>query len=401
MIRDENIHPKTPPPALAAKPDEEGNVDSDDIQMGNFTLENAVSTSPGVEKQYILPNEEEYPGEFYTLFTYDPHSEPAFKNGQTSFTEYGNMKTYNDRGFTQLVKGELEKSRGYYNRSDTTQDEMNQAFQGRDVGTVTPNTPGYNEIMKRFPDLEKLISEKSIEIGDHRTQNLSEDDVSEIGTERVYTFKNKDGSDLYIITPVGNALRGQHGEIKQTHSENSGSRLGSDVGNNVRRITSDEQDWEAGEETWNNNAYAINFESTENNPYLIISLLQDPFAGIIDLQLMDTNLGDTELKSVKNNFSVISIDTSLDGGIETAIQGTYLGKAKKNPELYRWLKDKAEQRNKETAGIGDFINFLDVTSEQMTDEQRSVPKAFGVDIVGIAKIGISNPIYMWQGRQQH
>ena len=34
----------------------------------------------------------------------------------------------------------------------------------------------------------------------------------------------------------------------------------------------------------------------------------------------------------------------------------------------------------------------------MTDEQRSVPKAFGVDIVGIAKIGISNPIYMWQGR---
>jgi hypothetical protein len=400
MIRDENIHPKTPPPALAAKPDEEGNVDSDDIQMGNFTLENAVSTSPGVEKQYILPNEEEYPGEFYTLFTYDPHSEPAFKNGQTSFTEYGNMKTYNDRGFTQLVKGELEKSRGYYNRSDTTQDEMNQAFQGRDVGTVTPNTPGYNEIMKRFPDLEKLISEKSIEIGDHRTQNLSEDDVSEIGTERVYTFKNKDGSDLYIITPVGNALRGQHGEIKQTHSENSGSRLGSDVGNNVRRITSDEQDWEAGEETWNNNAYAINFESTENNPYLIISLLQDPFAGIIDLQLMDTNLGDTELKSVKNNFSVISIDTSLDGGIETAIQGTYLGKAKKNPELYRWLKDKAEQRNKETAGIGDFINFLDVTSEQMTDEQRSVPKAFGVDIVGIAKIGISNPIYMWQGRHQ-
>jgi hypothetical protein len=400
MIRDENIHPKTPPPALAAKPDEEGNVDSDDIQMGNFTLENAVSTSPGVEKQYILPNEEEYPGEFYTLFTYDPHSEPAFKNGQTSFTEYGNMKTYNDRGFTQLVKGELEKSRGYYNRSDTTQDEMNQAFQGRDVGTVTPNTPGYNEIMKRFPDLEKLISEKSIEIGDHRTQNLSEDDVSEIGTERVYTFKNKDGSDLYIITPVGNALRGQHGEIKQTHSENSGSRLGSDVGSNVRRITSDEQDWEAGEETWNNNAYAINFESTENNPYLIISLLQDPFAGIIDLQLMDTNLGDTELKSVKNNFSVISIDTSLDGGIETAIQGTYLGKAKKNPELYRWLKDKAEQRNKETAGIGDFINFLDVTSEQMTDEQRSVPKAFGVDIVGIAKIGISNPIYMWQGRHQ-
>ena len=400
MIRDENIHPKTPPPALAAKPDEEGNVDSDDIQMGNFTLENAVSTSPGVEKQYIAPTEPEYEGEFYTLFTYDPHTEPAFKNGQTSFTEYGNMKTYNDRGFTQLVKGELEKSRGYYNRSDTTQDEMNQAFQGRDVGTVTPNTPGYNEIMKRFPDLEKLISEKSIEIGDHRTQNLSEDDVSEIGTERVYTFKNKDGSDLYIITPVGNALRGQHGEIKQTHSENSGSRLGSDVGNNVRRITSDEQDWEAGEETWNNNAYAINFESTENNPYLIISLLQDPFAGIIDLQLMDTNLGDTELKSVKNNFSVISIDTSLDGGIETAIQGTYLGKAKKNPELYRWLKDKAEQRNKETAGIGDFINFLDVTSEQMTDEQRSVPKAFGVDIVGIAKIGISNPIYMWQGRHQ-
>ena len=51
-------------------------------------------------------------------------------------------------------------------------------FRGRDVRhTVTPNTPAYNELMQRFPDLEKLISEKSIEIGDHRTQNLSEDDV--------------------------------------------------------------------------------------------------------------------------------------------------------------------------------------------------------------------------------
>ena len=83
---------------------------------------------------------------------------------------------------------------------------------------MTPNTPAYNELMQRLPDLKNLISEKSIEIGDYRTQNVSEDDVIELGTERVYTFKNKDGSDLYIITPVGNPLRGEHGEIQQSHS---------------------------------------------------------------------------------------------------------------------------------------------------------------------------------------
>ena len=131
MIKDENIHPKVPPPALAARPDEEGNVETNTIQMGNFTLEDAPSTSPGVEKQYIVPTEPEYEGEFYTLFTYDPHSEPAFKNGQTSFTEYGRMKALNDRGFTQLVRGDVEKERSYYNRSETTQDELHSAFRGK------------------------------------------------------------------------------------------------------------------------------------------------------------------------------------------------------------------------------------------------------------------------------
>ena len=126
-----------------------------------------LSTSPGVEKQYIVPDQPEYEGEFYTLFTYDPHSEPAFKNGQTSFTEYGRMKVLNDRGFTQLVRGDVEKERSYYNRSETTQDELHSAFRGRTSGTMTPNTPAYNELMQRLPDLKKLISEKK-----HRLRGL-------------------------------------------------------------------------------------------------------------------------------------------------------------------------------------------------------------------------------------
>jgi RNA polymerase sigma factor (sigma-70 family) len=176
--------------------------------------------------------------------------------------------------------------------------------------------------------------------------------------------------------------------------------MGNDVGYFIRQLASDETNWEDDTETWNLNSFAVNFESTENNPYLSVDLLLDPFASIIDLQLMDKNLEDDALASVKRDFSLINVNNMPNGGIETYMSNTYLGKAKKNPELYRWLKDKAEQRNAETKGIGDFINFLDVTSEQMTDEQRSVPKANGIDVVGIAKIGISNPIYMWQGRRQ-
>lgn len=401
MIKDENIHPKVPPAALAVKPDEEGKVETNSIQMDNFKLENAPSTSPGVEKQYIIPDRPAYEGEFYTLYSYDPHTEPAFKNGKTSFGEYGKMKALNNRGFTQLVQGETEAGRRY-NNSNTTQDEVRDAFTGRSSGTMTPNTPAYNKLMQRLPDLKELISEKSAEIGDYRTQNISEDDVIELGTERVYTFKNRDGSDLYIITPVGNPLRGEHGEIKQAHrdSDHSRDRMGNDVGHSIRQLASDETDWEDDTETWNLNSFAVNFESTENNPYLSVDLLLDPFASIIDLQLMDKNLEDDALASVKRDFSLIDVNNMPNGGIETYMSNTYLGKAKKNPELYRWLKDKAEQRNAETKGIGDFINFLDVTSEQMTDEQRSVPKANGIDVVGIAKIGISNPIYMWQGRRQ-
>ena len=401
MIKDENIHPKVPPPALAVKPDEAGNVETNSVQMDNFTLEDAPSTSPGVEKQYIVPDRPAYEGEFYTLFTYDPHSEPAFKNGQTSFTEYGRMKVLNDRGFTQLVNGDVERERSYYNRAESTQDEMHNAFRGRAAGTITPNTPAYNRLMQRLPDLKKLISEKSTDLGDYRTQDLSEDDVIEISTERVYTFKNRDGSDLYIITPVGNPLRGEHGDIKQSHSDSDHNRerLGNDVGYTVRKLASDETDWEDKGNLWNENSYAINFESTENNPYLTIKLLLDPFASIVDLQLMDKNLDDRDSAQVKKEFTTFNTNNMPDGGIESYMSGTYLGKAKKNPELYRWLQEKAEQRNAETQGIGDFINFLDVTSEQMTDEQRSVPKVYGIDIVGIAKIGISNPIYMWQGRR--
>ena len=402
MIKDENIHPKVPPPALAVQPDEEGKTDTDVVQMGNFKLEDAPSTSPGVEKQYIIPDEPEFEGEFYTLFTYDPHTEPAFKNGQTVFTEFGNMKVLNDRGFTQLVRGEIQKTNSYYNRSPDTQDEMSAAWRGSAMHTMTPNTPDYNKLMQRLPDLKTLISEKGAEIGDVRTQNLSEDDVVELGTERVYTFKNRDGSDLYIVTPVGNALRGDHGDIKQAYSTpapGGNNRHGSDVGNSVRNIADDETNWEDDSETWNKNAFAINFESTENNPYLVVSLLIDPFASIIELQIKDHKLNDSDSESVKDTFQTIDQKTgSGANNVGTFMEGTYLGKAKKNPELYRWLKEKAEVRNADTSGIGDFINFLDVTSEQMTDEQRNVPKVYGIDVVGIAKIGISNPIYMWQGR---
>jgi hypothetical protein len=396
LIRDENIHPKVPHPALAGKPDEEGNVETNSVQMGNFTLEDSPSNSPGVEKQFIIPNEPEYEGEFYTLFTYDPHSEPAFKNSETTFTEYGRVKALNDRGFTQLVKGEVEKGNRYHNNTITTQDELYTAYDGRSMGTLTPNTPEYNKLMQRFPDLKELISEKSIEIGDYRTQNISEDNVIELGTERVYTFKNKDGSDLYIITPVGNPLRGEHGEIKQEYeSEQSTDRLGTDVGSKIRRLSSDEKRWDEDEEVWNKNSFAVNFESTEHNPYLIVTMLQDPFKNIIDLQVTPTKLDDENKTKIKDQFSTVKTNSQSSGNTEA---DNYLGKAKKNPELYRWLKEKAEQRNAETTGIGDFINFLDITSEQLTDEQRSVPKVYGIDIVGIAKIGIINPIYLWQGR---
>ena len=222
-------------------------TDTDVVQMGNFKLEDAPSTSPGVEKQYIIPDEPEFEGEFYTLFTYDPHTEPAFKNGQTVFTEFGNMKVLNDRGFTQLVRGEIQKTNSYYNRSPDTQDEMSAAWRGSAMHTMTPNTPDYNKLMQRLPDLKTLISEKGAEIGDVRTQNLSEDDVVELGTERVYTFKNRDGSDLYIVTPVGNALRGDHGDIKQAYSTGGtggNNRHGSDVGNSVRNIADDETNWD-------------------------------------------------------------------------------------------------------------------------------------------------------------
>ena len=397
MIRDENIHPKVPHPAIAVKPDEEGNVETNSVQMDNFTLEDTPSISPEVEKQYIIPNQPEYEGEFYTLFTYDPQKETASKNGKPTINDWGNLTVFNDRGITQLVQGEIEKQR----HMNTTREELTRAFTAGASGTITPNTPAYNKLMQRLPDLKELISEKSAEIGDYRTQNISEDDVIELGTERVYTFKNRDGSDLYIITPVGNPLRGEHGEIKQAHrdSDHSRGRMGNDVGYTVRQLASDETDWEADEEVWNKDAFAVNFDSTENNPHLAVNLLIDPFASIIDLQLMDKKLDDANLVSTKQDFSAIGVNNMPTGGIETFMEGTYLGKAKKNPELYRWLKEKAEQRNAETKGIGDFINFLDVTSEQMTDEQRSVPKVYGIDIVGIAKIGISNPLYMWQGRR--
>ena len=63
---------------------------------------------------------------------------------------------------------------------------------------------------------------------------------------------------------------------------------------------------------------------------------------------MDKNLDDKDSVQVKKEFTTFNTNNMPDGGIESYMSGTYLGKAKKNPELYRWLQEKAEQRNAET-----------------------------------------------------
>jgi len=406
MVRDENIHPKTPHPALASKPDEEGNIEENVEQFDNFKLETTTQTVPGVEKQYIVPNEEEYTGEFYTLFTFDPSQQPAFENGESVFTEYGRVKGYGDRGFTQLVRGEGESDRSYYGQTKTPGHEMEEAYTGRIEGSMTPNTPAYNALMQRFPELKELLTEKGIEVGDIRTQNVTEEDVVEFGTDRLYTFKNKDGSDVYIITPVNNPLRGQHGDIKQSSlGPNDSGRMGNDIGANFRKLASDEEGYDEENETWNRDSYAINFESTESNPYLNVPLLIDPLKDIVELQVKASGGRETDTRltskeefenDVIKSFSTIS---SLEDGSSNTNNNSYLSRAKQNPELYKWLQDKAEIRNSETKGIGQFINFLPITTDQLTDEQKEMPKVYGINLVGIGKIGISNPLYMWQGRQ--
>lgn len=408
MVRDENIHPKTPHPALAAKPDEEGNVEENVEQFDNFKLETSPKTVPGVDKQYVIPNEEEYPGEFYTLFTFNPTAQQV-ANGDSVFTENGRMRGYSDRGFTQLVRGEGESSRSYYGQQKTPGHEMEEAFGGRIQGSMTPNTPAYNALMQRFPALKDLITEKAIEVGDIRTQNITEEDVIEFGTDRLYTFKNQDNSDVYIITPVDNPVRGQHGDIKQTSLGSSDSgRMGTDVGSSFRKLASDEEGYDEESETWNRNSYSVNFESTETNPYLKVPLLIDPLKDIIEVQVRasggrneegDYSTSKEEFENaVITSFSTVSANT--DSRSSNTNNDTYLTRAKQNPELYKWLQDKAEIRNNETKGIGQFINFLPITTDQLTDEQKEMPKVYGIDLIGIGKIGISNPLYMWQGREE-
>ena len=67
---------------------------------------------------------------------------------------------------------------------------------------------------------------------------------------------------------------------------------------------------------------------------------------------------------------------------------------KTNPELYSYFQDLAEKRNAETSGIGQFINFLPLSSDQLSDAQTDVPKLHGIDLVGIAKIGFTSRIFL-------
>lgn len=405
MIKEENIHPKTPHPALANKPDETGEIDNNVVQFSNFKLETENTNDPAIEKQYIIPSEEEYPGEFYTLYTYDPLAVNPLSKGQPTFSQYGGIQgALSDRGVTQLIKGEMKPSHSYYNKSPNVTQELKDAFRGKEVGTLTPNTPGYNALMQRFPDLQELIREKGEQIGDPRVQDVPDENIEEIGEHRVYTFKNRDGSDVFVVTPINNTVRGNHGEIQQlVNKENEGNTaLPFDDGSS-RKLATDEEDWEEGTEFWNHNSFSVNFESTADNPFLRIPILLEPFKDAAESQIKASaekdfsNLGEEDIDQIIQKFA-FNTGEQRTGMVETTANN-YLDRIQRNPELYRWFQEKAEERNNATNGVGAFINFLPITNNQMTSKQTKVPKLYGIDLVGIAKIGISNPLYLWQGRE--
>ena len=405
MIKEENIHPKKPHPALANKPDETGAIDNNAVQFSNFKLETENTNDPVIEKQYIIPSEEEYPGEFYTLYTYDPLAVNPLSKGQPTFSQYGGIQgALSDRGVTQLIKGEMKPSHSYYNKSPNVTQELKDAFRGKEVGTLTPNTPGYNALMQRFPDLQELIREKGEQIGDPRVQDVPDENIEEIGEHRVYTFKNRDGSDVFVVTPINNTVRGNHGEIQQlVNKENEGNTaLPFDDGSS-RKLATDEEDWEEGTEFWNHNSFSVNFESTADNPFLRIPILLEPFKDAAESQIKASvekhfsNLGEDDIDQMIQKFA---FNTGEDRtGMLESPSNNYLDRIQRNPELYRWFQEKAEERNNATNGVGAFINFLPITNNQMTSQQTKVPKLYGIDLVGIAKIGISNPLYLWQGRE--
>jgi hypothetical protein len=402
MIKDENVHPKVPHPALVKQPkDSSENVQ----QMDGFKLEKQTTNNPNLDKYFIVPDEEKYPGEYYTMFEYHPlKTNPLGKSTNALFTDYGRPVAFNERGMIQLGVGEQSKN-------DSMSDFIDSVRGG--AGSITPNTPLYNELMERFPELANYIAEKSKEIGDVRTQNLTEEDIVEVGQNRVYIFKNHDGSDCYYITPIGNEVRRINGQISDRHISSESERSMSQYQRtahtlNPRKIAGHEEDWED-DDHWNSGeSYVINFESTESNPFLQVPLYIDPFRGVAELQVNaiefdNDNRRYTASEVPQNKQFIIdklsAVPQPNEENMNTAsfTARNYLTRAKQNPELMRWLEQKAEEANAKTNGVGAFINFLPITTEQMTID---VPKVHGVDVVGIAKIGISNPLYLWQGRKE-
>jgi len=411
LIKEENIHKKFSPASLAVPPPDESEENATITQYSNFKLDTVPIEDPVVTKQYIIPNEEEYDDEFYTLYTYDP---TWLINNPAKVPSYVQSdKKVIPHGVTQLVKGEQDESRrNYYQRSQSNDNSsaFREAYKGRHTGTISPNTPEYNKLMQRFPELSQLMAEKGEEVGDIRTQNISEDNITILGPERVYSFNNSDGSKRYIITPVSNPVRGQHGDIKDLHDTDSShsnpnvrvSRVAHYRKHDERTLAGGEEDWDQDEVKWNRDSYEINFESTANNKLLNVPLLVNPFAGRVENQITNSKITKDDGEEVVDpsfKDDAIKSFNPLQGRGEQEFDHA-VDEANKNPELFSWLQEKAEEANANTSGIGMFINFLPVTTDQLTAEQLEMPKVHGIDIVGIGKLGIKNPIYFWQGREQ-
>ena len=403
LIKDENIHPKIPHPALATKPPEEEEVVSTGVAYSNFTLDEVPSSDKQIKKYYIEPNETEYEGEFYTMYVVDPVlNTPSEKSNQRVRTR----DDENGSGSIFISQGE-ERGRYYsgYGDAESTKTQLDNLLRGG--STLIPSgTPEFNAMLSRFPDLKQIIAELAQEVGAPSYQQIDEDQIKEIGQDRVYAFNNKDGSKYYVITPIANPRRGEMGEIESYFPPD-------DHGNEVYPNSDANK--------WNDNSYIVDFKSTEQHPNMQVSLLVEPFKEKTVKQLANyfknrkankekNGLSDEDIKMLRNGeepehmdvFNKFKGATTVQTRHETTNRNKleYLQDMKTNPELYSYFQDLAEKRNAETSGIGQFINFLPLSSDQLSDAQTDVPKLHGIDLVGIAKIGISNPLYIWQGREE-
>ena len=404
LIKDENIHPKIPHPALATKPpEEEDEAVSTGVAYSNFTLDEVPSSDKQIKKYYIEPNETEYEGEFYTMYVVDPVlNTPA----ETGNRRVRTRDDENGSGSIFISQGE-ERGRYYsgYGDVESTKTQLDNLLRGG--STLIPSgTPEFNAMLSRFPDLKQIIAELAQEVGAPSYQQIDEDQIKEIGQDRVYAFNNKDGSKYYVITPIANPRRGEMGEIESYFPPD-------DYGNEVYPNSDANK--------WNDNSYAVDFKSTEQHPNMQVSLLVEPFKEKTVKQLANyfknrkadkekDGLSDEDIKMLRNGeepehmdvFNKFKGATTVQTRHETTNRNKleYLQDIKTNPELYSYFQDLAEKRNAETSGIGQFSNFLPLSSDQLSDTQTDVPKLHGIDIVGIAKIGISNPLYIWQGREE-